>query len=314
MWAEGEHDVLSTYSRDLGVLLEFQQVRKGSASGVSGTSGFLSNGRMRIGPHLETIWGTQSSLGLQEWHQVSSRLLTVFLGIFWSSLRKSSLLSCFMWNTELLWRQCRGIGPHLTVSGKISWFFSSCGGNLGFPLDLQWGCSLNTRVFSVTSGLLSSFHGHFVILLESWQVIRDTSRVEEGEPGSLTICPWDIGIPIYFQEESGIISRWSMQLHILLEMSKACKSVQGHVSSCEDVGEYAVAFEGMWGRESVWRLVRACDVVQECVSSCKDMQGCSKLSQNMQWCASSWEEMPGHGWVCYNVRECARTCKSLAGK
>ena len=33
----------TTYRRDLGVLLEFQQVRQGSASSVSGTSGFLSN-------------------------------------------------------------------------------------------------------------------------------------------------------------------------------------------------------------------------------------------------------------------------------
>ena len=62
--AEGEDDVLSTYSRDLGVLLEFPQVRQCSAYGVSGTSGFLSNRRMRIGPHLEMIWCTRSSLVL----------------------------------------------------------------------------------------------------------------------------------------------------------------------------------------------------------------------------------------------------------
>ena len=80
-----------------------------------------------------------------------------------------------MWNTELLWRQCRGIGPHLVVRGEISWFFSSCGGNLGFPLELWRGCSLNTRVFSATSGLLSSFQRHLGILLELWQGSRDAS-------------------------------------------------------------------------------------------------------------------------------------------
>ena len=56
--------------------------------------------------------------------------------------------------------------------GEISCFFSSCGGNLGFPLELQWGCSLNTRVFSVTSGLLPNFQRNFGVLLESWQGSR----------------------------------------------------------------------------------------------------------------------------------------------
>ena len=45
-----------------------------------------------------------------------------------------------------------------------------------------------------------------MILLESWQCSRVTSRVEEGDPGSLSSCHWDIGIPINFQEEAGIIS------------------------------------------------------------------------------------------------------------
>ena len=56
-----EHDVLSSYGRKLGVLLEFEQVRHGSASGVSGTSVLLSSQRMRISHHLEIICGTQRS-------------------------------------------------------------------------------------------------------------------------------------------------------------------------------------------------------------------------------------------------------------
>ena len=71
------------------------------------------------------------------------------------------------------------------VRGEISWFFSSCDGNLGFPL-FKWGCSLNTRVFSAMSGLLSSFQGHLEILLLLWQGSRDTSRFEEVEPESLS--------------------------------------------------------------------------------------------------------------------------------
>ena len=56
--------MLSSDSRDLGVLLEFHQVRQGSTSGLSGTSGFLSNQRTRFGCHLEMSWGPQNtSLG-----------------------------------------------------------------------------------------------------------------------------------------------------------------------------------------------------------------------------------------------------------
>ena len=42
--------------------------------------------------------------------------------------------------------------------------------------------------------------------LESWEGSRDASQVVEGDPGSLSSCHWDIGIPIDFLEESGIIS------------------------------------------------------------------------------------------------------------
>ena len=63
------------------------------------------------------------------------------------------------------------------VRGEISCFNSSCGGNLGFPLELRPGCSLKTRVFSATSDLLSSFQVHLGILLESWQDSRDASQV-----------------------------------------------------------------------------------------------------------------------------------------
>ena len=55
------HDILLSYSRDIGVLLEFQQVRQSTTSSVCGTLVSLSNQKLRIGPHLEMIWGTWSS-------------------------------------------------------------------------------------------------------------------------------------------------------------------------------------------------------------------------------------------------------------
>ena len=58
---------------------------------------------------------------------------------------------------------------------EVSWFFSSCGGNLGYILELQRGSPFKTRVCSVTSGLLSSYEGHHINLLEAWQFNRDAS-------------------------------------------------------------------------------------------------------------------------------------------
>ena len=41
---------------------------------------------------------------------------------------------------------------------------------------------------------------------------------------SLYICHMDIGIPINFQEESGIVSFCSIYLHVPLELSKGCEA------------------------------------------------------------------------------------------
>ena len=43
---------------------------------------------------------------------------------------------------------------------EVSWFFSSCGRNLGYILELRWGWPFETRVSSVKSGVLSSYDGH----------------------------------------------------------------------------------------------------------------------------------------------------------
>ena len=91
-------------------------------------------------------------------------------------------------------------------NGEVSWFFSSCGGNLGYILKLQRERPFKTRVGSATSGLLSRCDGHVGFLLEAWQGNRDASQGEPGDPGSLSSCHRDIEIPISFQEESGIVS------------------------------------------------------------------------------------------------------------
>ena len=65
--------------------------------------------------------------------------------------------------------------------GEISRFFSSCGRNLGYILELGRGCPFKTCVSSSTSGLLSRYDGHLRNLHEDWQGNTDTSRGEAGD-------------------------------------------------------------------------------------------------------------------------------------
>ena len=92
------------------------------------------------------------------------------------------------------------------VDAVVSWCFSSCNGNLVYILEIQRRWPFKMCVCSVKSGLLSSCEGHLRILLEAWQDNRDTSCGEAGDPVSLSNCHSDIGIPINFQEGSGIVS------------------------------------------------------------------------------------------------------------
>ena len=72
------------------------------------------------------------------------------------------------------------------------------GGSLIVFLKLQWepgvysrvtgGMGLQTRVCSVTSGLLSSYEGHLRNLFQAWQGNRDASQGEAQDPGSLSIA------------------------------------------------------------------------------------------------------------------------------
>ena len=102
--------------------------------------------------------------------------------------------------------QCRGIRSHLEERGEDLHFFSSCGKNLGYILEIWRGWPFKTCVCSATSELLSRCEGQLGIVLEAWQGNRDASRGEVGEPVSHSSCHRDIGIPINFQEQSGIVS------------------------------------------------------------------------------------------------------------
>ena len=56
------------------------------------------------------------------------------------------------------------------------------------------------------SGLLSSYEGHIMNLLQAWHCNTDASRGEAEDLVFLYSCHSDIGIPINFQEQLGIVT------------------------------------------------------------------------------------------------------------
>ena len=76
----------------------------------------------------------------------------------------------------------------------------------GVCSQLSPGVDFKNFVFSATSGRLSSYDGHLRNLNETWQDNTDASGGEAGDQGSLSSWNSDIGIPIHFQKESGIVT------------------------------------------------------------------------------------------------------------
>ena len=100
----------------------------------------------------------------------------------------------------------RGNQASYSGEGEVSWLFPSCGGNLGYILELRRVRPFKTRVCSATSGLLSSYEGHLRNLHEAWQSNTDASQGEAGDRKYLSSFHSDIGVPINFQQGSGIIT------------------------------------------------------------------------------------------------------------
>ena len=71
--------------------------------------------------------------------------MTVLLETLWSSIKQIESPYMFDWEKQLLWIQCRGIGPHLAERGKSHGFsrvaagtwgiFSSYGGDVHLKLE-----------------------------------------------------------------------------------------------------------------------------------------------------------------------------------
>ena len=106
------------------------------------------------------ILATPSYFAFLSLHQSSSRLVTVFLGTLWSSIKK--IEAPYLSDSEL-WialHPMQGNQASSPGEGYMSWDFSSCGSNLGYILELQRGWPFETPLSSAKSGLLPSYDGH----------------------------------------------------------------------------------------------------------------------------------------------------------
>ena len=134
--------------------------------------------------HLELIWGTPIYFAFLRWHQCSSLVVTVFLGILFSSIRQIEVPYVFDYEHGTPQHEMQGNRASSCGEGEVSWDFSSCGRHLVFILELRRGWPFETRVCSVKSGLLSRYDGHLWKLNYAWQENTDAS---EGEPGGQPI-------------------------------------------------------------------------------------------------------------------------------
>ena len=108
----------------------------------------------------------------------------------------------------------------------------------GVPSRVTMGWPFKTRVCSAISQLQSRFQGHLWILLESWQGSRDASRVEEGDPGSLSRVPFQLPLGYWYsyQFSRGVRNR--------LLLKHATPHSSGDIKGCEASYVYEAGNEG----------------------------------------------------------------------
>ena len=175
--------------------------------------------------HLELIWGTPIYLAFLRWHKRSSLVVTVFLGILFSSNREIDVPYVFDWEHGTPQQAMQGNWVSSCGEGEVSWVFSSCGRHQVYILALRREWPIETRVCSAMSGLLSSYEGHLGKLNYAWQESTDPSAGDAG--GQASFISWHsyIGIPINFHKDSGIVTFWSTEISAPLEVSKGCEAL-----------------------------------------------------------------------------------------
>lgn len=102
----------------------------------AGTAGFLSSQNQGNWPYLEMRWGTRPSSNCGRKLGFHSSAFTDITGNPSVAYMESSLLLRFQRVLRIASTPCRGKRASSRIEGGISWFFSKCNGELGFPLEL----------------------------------------------------------------------------------------------------------------------------------------------------------------------------------
>ena len=109
--------------------------------------------------HIELIWGTPIYFAFLRWHKCSSLVVTVFLGILFSSIREIEVPYIFDWERGTPQHEMQGNWASSFSEGEVSWVFSSCGRHVVYILELWRGWPFETGVCSVKSGELTRYEG-----------------------------------------------------------------------------------------------------------------------------------------------------------
>ena len=163
----------------------------------------------------------------------------IFLLVLWQGCwglsggqsRKSRLLMCLIWKTQLLCTQCLGIWPRLAATGPSMGFLELCQ-EPGVYSPVMAGMSIRTwSLFSEfrtpDSIWRTTYECKLGLAGQYWCFWMWSSR-----SGLLFCWQSDIGIPINFQEESGFVTFWSFQIRVPLKVSRHVRNVSrwgGHL-------------------------------------------------------------------------------------
>ena len=78
------------------------------------------------------------------------------VGTLWCSIKHIEAPFVFDWEDGSALHPKQGFRAFTHAEGDVSRDFSSCSGNLGYILELQWGWPFETPLGSAKSGFLSS--------------------------------------------------------------------------------------------------------------------------------------------------------------
>ena len=105
---------------------------------------------MEIGLNLELICATPRYFIFLHLHQCFSRLLRDFSGTLCSTIKQIKAPYLFDWEQGIALHAMQENRASSLSERQVSGFFSSCGGNLRYVLELWRGKTLKTFVCSVT--------------------------------------------------------------------------------------------------------------------------------------------------------------------